>query len=124
MSSRQISLLIWEHRDDPTRMMILYEGQTPADESPTTNQYWRPYMSFTAFNPLVTPYPLGTELFRARHSRIYPYELLEILPVLDVFNVEEAGTYFVANRAPLPGLTKLPFRDTNIFVDQAKKILN
>lgn len=122
--TREISLMIWEHRDDPTRMMILYEGQTPADESPSTNQYWHPYMSFVAFNPLVTPFPLGTELFRARHSKIYPYELLEILPVLDNFNVEEPGTYFVAYRSPLPGRTKLPFKDTHIFVEQAKKFIS
>ena len=122
--SESIRLNIWEHRDDPDKVMILYNYQVPAAESPSTTQYWRPYFTFLAFNPLVSPYPPGTELFRARHSAIYPYELLDIVPVLDAYNVDEPGTYFVAYRSPFPGTEKLPFRDTHIFVQQGRKVVN
>jgi hypothetical protein len=103
--------------------MILYDGQVPADQSPSTNQSWRPYYTFLAFDPLIPPYPDGTELFRARHSSTYPYELIEVVPVLDVYNVDDPGTYFVAFRSPYPGTTKLPFRDVYVFVEQGRKLL-
>lgn len=120
---KQIRLFLWEDRHNPNdRVMLLYEGQVPADQSPSTTQQWRPYYTFVAYNPLIPPYPEGTELFRARHSTIYPYELIDIVPVLDVFNIDEPGTYFVAYRGPRPGLSKLPFRDTHIFVEHAKTL--
>lgn len=122
-AANRIRLYIWEHRQDPNRLMILYEGQTPAGDSPTTNQLWRPYYSFVAFDPMVPPYPQGTELFLARHSTMYPYELIEVVPVLDVYNVDAPGTYFVAYRSPFPGTTKLPFRDVNVFVEQGRKVM-
>jgi hypothetical protein len=123
VSPRQIQLIIWEHRSDPDRLMLLYDYQTPASESPTTVKDWRPYYSFLAYNPLSTPYPEGTELFRARHSSNYPYELIDIVPMLDVYNVEEPGTYFVAYRSPVTGTSKLPFRDMHIFVEHGRKFL-
>jgi hypothetical protein len=118
-----ITLVLWEDRSDPDRVMMLYEGQVPATESPSTNQRWKPYFTFVAYNPLVTPYPPGTELFRARHSTIYPYALLDIVPMLDVYNVDDPGTYFVAYRTPRPNTVKLPFKDAFIFVEQGKKLL-
>lgn len=120
-SQSTIMLNIWEFRQDPSRLMILYDGQVPASESPTTTQNWRPYFSFQAFNPLAPPYPPDTELFRARHSTIYPYELLEVVPMMDVYNVEEPGTYFVAYRVPIAGTTKLPFRDVFVYVERGRK---
>jgi len=123
MTSSRIQLMIWEDRRDPSRMMILYDHQVPAETSPTTNQSWRPYFSFSAFNPLTPPYPPNTELFRARHSSAYPYELIEVVPMMDVYNVEEPGTYFVAYRVPIAGTTKLPFRDVYVFVERGRKLL-
>jgi hypothetical protein len=112
---------IWENRRDPSQTMILHEWQIPYDESPTTNRNWEIFFSFDAFNPLVQPYPVGTQLFRARHKSNYPYELIDVYPILDTFHVEEPGTYFVAYTAPINNSTKLPFQNIYVYVENATK---
>ena len=118
----RIRLNIWENRDDPSQTMILYEGQTPFDNSPTLNRKWRVFFTFLAINPLVPPYPDGTQLFRAQHKSIYPYELMDVYPILDAYHVEEPGTYFVAYTANITGTVKLPFQNIDIYVEQGEKV--
>jgi hypothetical protein len=118
-----IRLNIWEQVGFPERIMILYEGQVPMPESPSLNQKWRIYYTFNALNPLITPYPEGTQLFRARHSSVYPYELIDIIPIKDVFNIEDPGTYFVAYIHQYPGTMRLPFTEKYIFIQNGEKII-
>ena len=118
----RIRLKIWENRQDPTQTMILYDWQSPYPESPTTNRNWKAFFAFDAFNPLVQPYPDGTQLFRARHKTMYPYELIDVYPILDTFNVEEPGTYFVAYTAAFANTTKLPFQNIYIYVENTKRL--
>jgi hypothetical protein len=119
--SNRIRFNIWENLRDSSQTMILHDWQTPYDESPTTNRNWEIFFSFDAFNPLVQPYPVGTQLFRARHKANYPYELIDVYPILDTFNVDEPGTYFVAYTAPINGTTKLPFQNIYVYVENATK---
>ncbi len=116
-----IQLNIWEHVDYPERVMILYDDQNPVPDAPSLSQKWRIYYTFSAYNPLSVPYPSGTQLFRARHSNQYPYELIDIVPVQDVFHVDDPGTYFVAYAHPFDGTTRLPFGGKYIFVRNGKK---
>jgi hypothetical protein len=118
----RIRLNVWEDRQDPNRLMILYDHQVPAPESYSTTSRWRVYYTFTAYNPLVPPYPEGCQLFRARHAAIYPYELIDVKPMLDVYNVDAPGTYFVAYVHPHEGATKLPFKDIYIYVMEGEKV--
>lgn len=118
-----IRLNVWEDRNDPDRLMILYEDQTPAPQSPSTCSRWRVYYTFEAYNPLVPPYPVGCQLFRARHSPIYPYELIDVKAVLDVYNVEAGGTYFVAYTHPRENTSKLPFKDIYVYVIDGQKLV-
>jgi hypothetical protein len=112
----EIRLNIWEHKTTPSLTMILYEDQIPFPDSPSLQNQWRIFFSFLAFNPLVPPYPSGTELFRAIHYPRYPFEFKEIVPVLDVYNVDDLGTYFAGYTASYEHLTKLPFKDTYVYV--------
>jgi len=118
----RIRLNIWENRNDPNQVMILYEWQTPYEASPTANRNWRIFFTFIAFNPLVPPYPEGTQLFLARHKSIFPYELIEVVPILDAFNVEEPGTYFVAYVSPFQNMTKIPFQNIYVYVENGETI--
>jgi|688.fasta_scaffold174294_4 hypothetical protein len=118
----KIRLNIWEQRDDPSRTMILYDWQTPFEGSATSNRKWRVFFTFLAYNPLVPPYPDGTQLFRAQHKTIYPYELVDVYAILDVYNVDDPGTYFVAYTANIEGTTKLPFANIHVYVEQGEKI--
>lgn len=114
---------MWEHIDYPERVMILYDGQVPVPESPTLNQKWRVYYSFLGINPLVQPYPQGTQLFRARHSSKYPYELIDIVPLQDVYNTDQPGTYFVAFTGPYDGTSRIPFSQKYIFVKDGARVI-
>lgn len=118
----RIRLNIWENRDDPSQTMILYDWQTPYQYSPTSNRNWRIFWTFTALNPMVPPYPDGTQLFRARHKSSYPYELVDVYPILDAYNVEELGTYFVGYTAPIDSKTKLPFQNIYVYVEDGQKV--
>lgn len=118
----RIRLNIWENRSDPNQVMILYEWQTPYDASPTANRNWRVFFTFIALNPLVPPYPEGTQLFLARHKSAFPYQLIEVVPILDAFNVEEPGTYFVAYTSPFQNMTKIPFQDIYVYVENGETI--
>jgi hypothetical protein len=113
---------MWEQINYPERVMLLYDGQNPTPESPSLSQKWRPYYTFIAYNPLIMPYPPGMQLFRAIHAPHYPYELTDIVPIRDVFNVEQPGTYFVAFTSPFDGTSRIPFAGKYIFVQGGQKI--
>lgn len=116
-----VRLNIWENVRNPNWVMILYDFQTPwGRESESSRGEWRKYYTFLGYNPLIPPYPAGSELFRARHSTNYPYELKEIKSVRDVYNVDEPGTYFVAFTAPYTGMTKVPFGGTYVYVQSGE----
>lgn len=118
----RIRLNIWENRDDPAQTMILYDWQTPYGESATSNRKWRVFFTFIALNPLVPPYPDGTQLFRAQHKSNYPYELMDVYAILDAYNVDDPGTYFVGYTSNVQGTTKMPFQNINVYVEQGEKI--
>jgi len=116
-----VRLNIWENTQNSDWVMVLYDFQTPTGkESQSASLGWRKYYTFLAYNPLVPPYPAGSELFRARHSMNYPYELREIKSVRDVYHVDEPGTYFVAYTAPYPGMSKIPFGNTYVYVQSGE----
>lgn len=118
MEDTKIRLNIWERIRDPEVVMILYDFQTPwGNESETSAQNWRVYYTFLAYNPLIPPYPAGSELFLAQHSTHYPYELIQVKSIRDNYNVDAPGTYFVAYTAPYVGMTKIPFKDTYVYVE-------
>lgn len=124
-SNTKIRLNIWENIQDPNHIMILYGYQTPTgNESDSASRDWRVYYTFLAYNPLVPPYPAGSELFLARHSTKYPYELLEVKSIRDNYNVDDPGTYFVAYTAPYKGMTKIPFKDTYVYVESGTFVKN
>jgi hypothetical protein len=117
----KIKLYFWQKTSDKNKVMILYENQSPSDISPTTLHDWRIYYTCEVYNPLIPPYPHGTQLFRARHSDKYPYELLDIVPVLDIYSVRDPGTYFVANTSPIDGTEKVPFERIFVYVENVEK---
>lgn len=113
-----IRLNLWEHKTNPQWVMILYENQVPFESSPTLETNWRIFYSFMAYNHLIPPYPEYTGLFRANHHSRYPYEFKEIVPILDTFNVEEPGTYFVAYTVPINNTEKIPLKKVNLYVEK------
>lgn len=114
----KIKLNLWKYKNDHSLMMLLYEDQLPSDSSPTTNNNWFVDAVFEVYNPLVIPYPVGTELFLAKHFKRYPYELQNIISIQDLYDIEQPGTYFVAYSVPYEGKVKLPFKDIYIYVDK------
>lgn len=113
---RWIRINIWENKRNPQWIQILYENQVAFESSPTLQNEWRVFYSFLAYNHLIPPYPNYTGLFRANHNPSYPFELKEIVPILDSFNVEENGTYFVAFTVPVENTSKIPLKRVNLYV--------
>ena len=124
ITSLKIKLNIWENTREKNKVMILYDGQIPFSLSDSTMNEWKIFYTFIAYNPLIPPYPEGTQLFRARHSKKYPYELLDIIPILDIFTIRDPGTYFVTFTSPIDGTVKLPFDNILIYVENGTKITN
>ena len=105
----RISLIIWNNIYDTDQYMILYDYQNPFKDSPTTSQYWRKFIGFQAINPLIRPLPEGTELFNSIHLPRYPFNLITISSLyVNIMDLDEAGTYFIAWTSPFKGKTRLP----------------
>lgn len=116
MYGPHVRLNIWENVQKPNQVMILYDQQFPFKTESMMND-WRIYYTFISYNPLIPPYPAGSELFIAKHSSQYPYELQVVKSVRDNYNVDEPGTYFIGYTAPYKGMSKMPFKDTYVYVE-------
>ena len=132
-TSLDIWINVWKNMNHPDRFLILYDNQIPFNDSPTSNLQWKLYFSFYVMNPMIRPFPDGTQLFVAIHSLGYPYNLVEVRSPWDNFEVDEIppggslpfhnkGTYFVAYNVNYDNkMYKIPLQDVNIY--STKKII-
>lgn len=117
-TNNTVTLVLWRHTHDSTKWLLLYQQQIPF-ENTTFESSWKRVLSFVALNPLMRPFPNGTELFNGLQSTSFPYTLITIYPLtLDSLDINEAGTYFVAWTAQYPGTQKLP---VDIFISPEHK---
>jgi hypothetical protein len=120
-----IRINVWKNIKHKDRLMVLYDFQNVSAESPTTQRDWVLWMHFDAFNPLQRPFPTQTELFRAIHSPIYPYEFKEFVKEEYLFNqlINQNGTFVVAYDRSGVDRSLLPLKsDTPIYVENLKVI--
>lgn len=129
---KEIWINVWKNSQKQEQMILLYPTQIPFSDSPTTNQKWYLDFSFKAFNPMIRPFPRGTQLFVAKHYLHYPYSLIEVVSPLDNYDIDEIpdsvldkntnGTYFVIYNTPYKGLKRVPLYDgLYIYTDEIKK---
>jgi len=113
MTSNKVSLILWRNKKDTDMWLLLYDYQFPFIDS-SYNQDWKRFLKFDAINPIIRPFPLGTELFNALHSLNFPNQLITIYPLsMNSLDINETGTYFVAWTSSFPGKVKLP---TDLFI--------
>jgi hypothetical protein len=105
---------VWQWSKDPSKKVVLYDGQIPFAASPTFSREWRVAFSFQARNPLATPVPQNQELFYAYHEKAFPYAVVDIYPVVNALQTKQTGTYFIAYTSSLPGTYELPWN--NVYV--------
>lgn len=115
----EIWINVWKNSDE--QMILLYPTQQPFPDSPTTNRKWNISFSFKAFNPMVRPFPRGTQLFVAQHYLHFPYSLIKVISPQDNFDIDDIpntdlykntnGTYFVIYNTPYSGLKRVPLYD-------------
>lgn len=117
----EIWINVWKNIKYPEELMLLYTNQLPFINSPTLNRDWVLSYSFKAINPMIRPFPEGTQLYLARHKSYHPYNLDAVETPIDNFEVGEyvKGTWFINYNSPYRGLEKLPFDNINIY---SKKI--
>lgn len=103
-----VNLILWRNIRDHTMCLLLYDYQVPFKNT-TLESSWEKILSFDALNPLIRPFPEGTELFNGLQLTSFPYSLITIYPLtLDSLDTNEVGTYFVAWTSNYPGTQKLP----------------
>ena len=73
-----------------------YEVLDPIDK------YWKSAGIFYAVNPLFRPIPEGMKLFCAKKNKHYPYNVMSIDIVYDVYDDSCDGTYFITYSTPVP----------------------
>lgn len=116
LSKYKIWLNVWYWNRDPSKKIILYDYQKPFEQSPTFQKEWTLDYSFQALSPLLFPIPPFMELFYAYHSPSFPYQVVDIYPVVNVLRLKQNGTYFIAYTSSLEGRKELPWN--NIYVDK------
>lgn len=119
ITPKEIWINVWKNLQEQS--VLLYPTQIPFPDSPTTNKKWKLNMSFKAFNPMIRPFPRGTQLYVAKHHSHYPYNLREVITPEDNFDIDEIpnsdldkdtnGTYFVVYNVPFSGLKRIPIDD-------------
>lgn len=114
MNNKTIWLNVWTWYKDPDKKLILYEGQVPFPASPTFSNEWSVEFSFEAINPLFYPIPTNQELFYAFHSKTFPYNVVDVYPVINSLQTQQKGTYFIAYTTPLKHVHELPWN--NVYV--------
>jgi hypothetical protein len=122
ITPKEIWINVWKNSQE--QIILLYPTQIPFNDSPTTNKKWKLNMSFKAFNPMIRPFPRGTQLYVAKHYSHYPYNLKEVITPEDNFDIDEipnndldkdtTGTYFVVYNVPFSGLKRIPINNNNM----------
>ena len=70
-------------------------------------KYWNLVHIFYAVNPLFRPLPKGMKLFCAIKNKKFPYNIINLKLIYDVFDNSFEGTYFITYSTPVPNVKEL-----------------